>query len=870
VSPASAPPAPPGAGRTNYRRALSWSAVMIGGQQVLTAALSLLLARILGPGAFGTVAMATIYVLFMQMLLQQLMPSLIQRETLEPEHEDSAFWLVVGVSAVISVVSIALSGPWAALNQTPDLQPIIVALSALVPLQGLMVVQEALLRRRMEFRSLAVRELVAATVGGGVGIVTALNGAGTWALVWQQLTTQTVATIVLWSVSHWRPHLRFSWPHARDLLGFSLGSLFANLAGFVNARADTMLIGLFFGPLAVGVYRLASRFTEIFVDFLSRSMMQVALPELSRLQKDARAFSSRMLEIMSQSGLLTIPALGILAACAGPLERLFGSEWDGVAPTLRVLCVAAAVKALCLISTAGVQAIGRPHLLALVSWSVAGLSALSLVAVGLPLRDSPIPDQVSGMALSRLVLFVAVIGPIFVVVIDRCCGVRPGQLLRAIVGPTLVAAGAATAGMLWTEAGVDASWHPLEALTGVGIVSALAALALLAAVDRQSFALVGGVTRRIMRTPAWLPEWMPGGSVYEPRHMASQPDYQTAPSRPLYVNGKSYNRPDADLVWPRRQTGNFIPPSSARNTRVSNLSGGLQASNGIRKPTLPHGASNVDLWTSLGVITRRWKISVPLILLTALASLVIGGSISPDYEGRAVVMLVGPGSGTPVPGSGGDAAGSTTTAPTTTAPPLTPTTAASGNDNANPLLTLNGSLNSNARATLESLNDDDVKRQLQERGLSTSYELEVAQNDPIMSITVTGSDAETVSETMQALEGAVADDLQNRQDQAGVPAEARMSSQTLSETNQPRALYENRRRAQLIIVALGLALTAMVVFAVDGLAERQARNAARFRESMPAFGPGGGPSGGPGDEPLAESVNGGRHVHDHGEPQPSR
>jgi hypothetical protein len=123
---------------------------------------------------------------------------------------------------------------------------------------------------------------------------------------------------------------------------------------------------------------------------------------------------------------------------------------------------------------------------------------------------------------------------------------------------------------------------------------------------------------------------------------------------------------------------------------------------------------------------------------------------------------------------------------------------------------------------------------------------------------------------MQALEGAVADDLQNRQDQAGVPAEARMSSQTLSETNQPRALYENRRRAQLIIVALGLALTAMVVFAVDGLAERQARNAARFRESMPAFGPGGGPSGGPGDEPLAESVNGGRHVHDHGEPQPSR
>jgi O-antigen/teichoic acid export membrane protein len=524
---------------SKYRRALSWSAVMVGGQQALTAMISLLLARILGPGAFGMVAMATIYILFMQMILQQIAPSIIQREDLEEEHVDSAFWLVLVATVGISLISVGLSGPWAALNRTPELQPIIVALSALVPLQGLKVVQEALLRRRMEFRSLAVRELVAAAVGGVVGIVMAVRGAGAWALVWQQLVTQVVATIVLWSVSNWRPHWRFSWRHTRQLLGFSSGSFLANLASFVNVRSDSMLIGLFFGPLAVGVYRLASRFTEIFVDFLSRSMMQVAFPELSRLQRDKRAFGNRMFEIMSQSGLLTIPALGILAASAGQIERLFGSEWDGVAPTLRLLCVAAAVKALTLISSAGLQAIGRPHVLAALSWLAAGLSAGSLVAVGLPLRDSPIDVQVSGMALSRLVLFLAVIGPVFVVVIDRTCGLPARKLLRAIAGPTLVGFGAAAAGLLWTESGIDRSLGRIEALAAVGLVAGLAALVLLATVDRRSFALLGGVAQRILRTPAWLPEWMPGG--YEPRHMASLPAYQSAPSRPRYVNGKSYN-----------------------------------------------------------------------------------------------------------------------------------------------------------------------------------------------------------------------------------------------------------------------------------------------------------------------------------------
>jgi O-antigen/teichoic acid export membrane protein len=882
-APASAPvDAPADNGRSNYRKALSWSALMVGGQQMLTAALSLLLARILGPSSFGLVAIATIYILFMQMVLQQIAPSIIQRDDLQSEHIDSAFWLVLAMTVVISLVSVALSGPFAALNRTPDLQPIIIALSLLVPLEGLVVVQEALLRRRMEFRSLAVRELVAAACGGTVGIVMAFRGAGAWALVWQQLTTEVVGTIVLWSVSTWRPRLRFSWRHTRELLAFSIGSFLANLASFVNVRSDAILIGLFFGPLAVGVYRLASRFTEIFVDFLSRSMMQVAFPELSRLQKDVKAFGERMFEIMSQSGLLTIPALGILAGCAGQLERLFGPEWHGVAPTLRLLCIAAAVKALSLISSAGLQAIGRPHVLAMLSWLAGILSAVSLVAVGLPLRGSSLDLQVSGMAVSRVALFVLVIGPAFVVVIDRCCGLRARRLLGAIAGPALVGAGAGVAGLLWTETRVDRSWPPLGALASVGIVTGLAALTLLALVDRHSFVLLGGVAKRIVRAPTWVPDRILGVDAYEPRHMASSAVYQSAPSRPRYVNGKTYDRVDADPVSTRRRAGKFgVPfraPSRASNTSVSNLTGGLKAgNNGTRQPTLSHGASSVDLWTSLGVIARRWKISVPLILLTALSSLFIGGSISPDYEGRAVVLLVGPGTGTPVPGADATGGTSTTASTTTTAPPLTPTTVAADDGNANPLLTLNGSLNSNAQATLQSLTDDDVVRRLREAGLSTNYELEVAQNDPILSITVTDSDAETVSQTIQALMGAVADDLQNRQDQAGVPADARMSTQTLSETNQPRALYENRRRAQLVIVALGLALTAIVVFAVEGLTERRARSQASFGQSMPTYGPAGDDTS---DVAGAESVNGGRHVlvtqgsregpDHHGDPNASR
>ena len=171
-------PTPPRAPRdkAKYRSALSWSVAMVGGQQFVTAAVAFLLAAILGPEAFGTVAMASVYILFMQMLLQQAIPAIVQRKDLDPADLDSAFWLVMGFTLVITGISVALAGPWATANRTPDLQPIIIALSLQVPLQGLVVVQEAVLRRHMDFRSLAIRSLVAAAGGGVIGLALGLHG----------------------------------------------------------------------------------------------------------------------------------------------------------------------------------------------------------------------------------------------------------------------------------------------------------------------------------------------------------------------------------------------------------------------------------------------------------------------------------------------------------------------------------------------------------------------------------------------------------------------------------------------------------------------------------------------------------------------
>lgn len=432
-----------------FRSALRWSYVMDGGRQAITMLVTLVLAGLLGPTAFGTVAMATVYILFVQMLLQQgMIPALIQRKDLRPEHLDSAFWMVMGTSGALTIASIGLSGWWASVNRLPDLQAVISVLSILIPVKGLVVVQEARLRRNMDFRPLAIRTTASVLVGGIVGVVLAVRGFGVWAIVGQQLTTGIVELVVLWSITNWRPRLRFSRRCARELLGFSAGSSLASFGVFVNNRSDALLIGLFFGPAAVGLYRFASRWVDMLIEVSVRSLQAVSLPELSRLQHDSNHFEDRLLAVLRLSSLLALPALGILAAASDPLMTLVGPEWSDAVVPLQILCGVGAVKALTLFNGPMLQALGKTRSLAGLAWVAAILSALGFVLAAVVLRDVSPTGQVSGMAVSRLVLYGVVFLAMNLVLLLRVSGLSLAHVVGAVSPATASALAAVALGRL--------------------------------------------------------------------------------------------------------------------------------------------------------------------------------------------------------------------------------------------------------------------------------------------------------------------------------------------------------------------------------------------------------------------------------------
>lgn len=481
---------------TNLASAMGWAYAMDIGAKVLGPLITFILAAVLGPDEFGLVALALVYVMFIEMLQRQgLSSAIVQRRNLEDDHLHTAFWLIIGLSLALTAGSVGLSGWWAGVNNTPDLQPVIGWLSALLPINGLILVQEAILRREMRFRPLAVRNTVASVAGGVLGVVAAFAGFGVWALVAQQLGTAVTKLAVLWFVADWTPRMRFSRRHLRDLLWFSTGSFLTSIGVFVNSRADALFVGMFFGPVPVGLYRFAYRMMSQVsaISLAGPSMITVALPALSRRQDDPVAFTRRLRRLVHVAVVSSFPLYGILAGVADPLMRVVGDQWLAATAAVQLLAVVGAAQAMASLVQPVLLARGHPHRQAVLTWLLAAFSAGSFIAVGYLLQDAPLGRQVTVLAASRAVAYLAVLVPTTLYVFARYGNLGAGAVAR-LSAPSVLCGVLAWAAGLVTIRLVPLSGGRLvdfASLTVTGIVATTTAGGVLLLLDQEARDILG-------------------------------------------------------------------------------------------------------------------------------------------------------------------------------------------------------------------------------------------------------------------------------------------------------------------------------------------------------------------------------------------
>jgi O-antigen/teichoic acid export membrane protein len=339
-----------------------WSAFQKWGVRVISFVVMLILARLVLPESFGLIAYATVFTAFVQIFVDQgFSDAIVQLPNLEREHLDTAFWINVVTGTIFTVASVAASGFIANLFHEPKLIPVLRSLSLIFIISALISVQQALLRRKMAFKSLTTRSLIAQLASAIVAVSMAFMGFGVWALVAKLLVEGLVDVIVLWQVSDWRPGFHVSGKHFKQLFRFGINIVGGDFVDYLSVHSDDFLIGYFLGPTILGYYTLAYNLLIVMTDLLISVPNAVAFPLFSRIQTEPARLKSAFYEVTQLQATIAFPIfLGVLAVAPETVRVLYGDSWITSIPVMQLLMLVGIVRSASLIYSSIFRSCGKP------------------------------------------------------------------------------------------------------------------------------------------------------------------------------------------------------------------------------------------------------------------------------------------------------------------------------------------------------------------------------------------------------------------------------------------------------------------------------------------------------------------------------
>lgn len=403
--------------------------------------------------------------------------ALIQARNLDAIHYSSVFWLNLAAGLLLCVATV-LAAPLAArFFSEPRLELIMTIISTTFIVGSLTVVQRARLVRDLQFKRLAGIEVSSVCVAATTAIAAAYAGLGVWALVLQQLVTVTTSTILQWSLSAWRPSIKFDRAAIRTLLPFSANLLGFSAANYWIRNVDNLLIGRILGPAPLGIYNRAYAIMLLPTAQISQLLGGVMFPMLARIQHEPLRIKRAYQRSLRLIALLAFPMmLGLAATPADFVSAVYGDGWVGVTKPLRFLCLVGAMQSVA--STVGwiYRSQGRTDVM--LRWSLlSGAFLIASMMFGIWL------GSVETVALCYAIATGVLFFPSFAVP-GRLIGLSVGDVVTALwrpAGCALIMAGVVTL-LDFAVSGLESVWGRLGIKVTVGIV-VYAALVLVAVRD---------------------------------------------------------------------------------------------------------------------------------------------------------------------------------------------------------------------------------------------------------------------------------------------------------------------------------------------------------------------------------------------------
>lgn len=340
---------------------LIWKFLERTGTQGVQFIVQIILARILAPQQFGTIAIVLVFINVANVFVQSgLNTALVQKKEVDEADFSTIFYISIIIALILYLLIFFSAPSIAKFYRDTSLVSILRVLSIVLFTGALNSVQIAFLSRSLLFKRFFVSSLVAILFSGGLGVFAAYLNFGVWALVIQQISNQIILSIVLWFTVKWRPKLIFSLKKAKVLFSFGWKILVSSLSNVLYLEVRTLIIGRIFDSSTLAYYKRGENFPRYIVNNLNGSIQTVMLPTLSAYQEDLKKSKSIMRKAIATSSFLVFPVMIGLIVIAKPLVLiLLTDKWLFAVPYIQIFSISYALLPLYTANIQAINAMGR-------------------------------------------------------------------------------------------------------------------------------------------------------------------------------------------------------------------------------------------------------------------------------------------------------------------------------------------------------------------------------------------------------------------------------------------------------------------------------------------------------------------------------
>lgn len=322
------------------------------------------LARYITPHDYGIMAIAMPFVIFAMMFSDAgISSSLIRTESKKTSEWSTGFWFVVLLGLCLSLFISGVGYGLSVFMSQDILFPLIACLSLSIVLQSFATVPGASLQQHHHYPTIAYIEIASILISLILTLLAAIIGWGVWSLAIQQVVHYTVKLILTSILSPFRPHLVFKIQEIIDHLKFGRDMLGSNFINFLRQSITNTLMGRILGTSPVGIFSMASLFSDLPTRVVSGPLQLVLYPRMARLKEDKDSIRALYLFVSKILSIIVVPSVGMIAIAHEPVFTIVLSEkWQQAGHIFLLLAPAGILQSVTALRGTILMALGQTKL----------------------------------------------------------------------------------------------------------------------------------------------------------------------------------------------------------------------------------------------------------------------------------------------------------------------------------------------------------------------------------------------------------------------------------------------------------------------------------------------------------------------------